>query len=196
MFCRSLFVFLSFFLLVIVLSVILRFTESDYLPFVSANSFSPLSDIGDHSQIWLFCLNPLVFLLPKLLSYLAVPSFDFEFSWWRLFKTSVVRTELYMFVLPLVVCIFYFSKFAVKNSIRCLSYIGEIMYYQSNNYTQTHATINVPLFMLRSVWLVALNGIPLSHSILLLHLLFNVSMFNSLFFSEVCNNNIIYCIFI
>jgi hypothetical protein len=36
--CRSLFVSLSFFLLGIVLSVLLRFTTSDYLPLVSSNS--------------------------------------------------------------------------------------------------------------------------------------------------------------
>ena len=38
MFCRSLFVLLHFFLLAIVLSVLIRFTDSDYLPLVSLNS--------------------------------------------------------------------------------------------------------------------------------------------------------------
>ena len=38
MFCRSLFVLLYFFLLGIVLSVLLRFTDSGYLPLVSSNS--------------------------------------------------------------------------------------------------------------------------------------------------------------
>jgi hypothetical protein len=38
MFCRSLFVPLFLFLLAIVLSVLLRFTDSDYLPLVSSNS--------------------------------------------------------------------------------------------------------------------------------------------------------------
>ena len=38
MFCRSLFVLFVLFLLAIVLSVLLRFTDSDYLPLVSSNS--------------------------------------------------------------------------------------------------------------------------------------------------------------
>ena len=37
-FCRSLFVLLSFFPLLIVLSLLLRLTGSDYLPLVSSNS--------------------------------------------------------------------------------------------------------------------------------------------------------------
>ena len=45
MFCRSLFVLVYFFFLAIVLSVLLRSTDSDYLPLISSNS----SDIhNDH----------------------------------------------------------------------------------------------------------------------------------------------------
>ena len=41
MVCRSLFVLLYFFSLVIALSVLLRYTDSDYLPLVSSNSSYP-----------------------------------------------------------------------------------------------------------------------------------------------------------
>jgi hypothetical protein len=51
-------------------------------------------------------------------------------------------------------------------------------------------------FTLGSVWLVTFSGIPLSHSALLLHLLFHVFMLK--FLEKLCNNNayhIVYCMY-
>ena len=51
-FCRSLFVLLSFFFLAIMLSVLLRYTDSDYLPLVSSNSsyYSRISHKNNRSS--------------------------------------------------------------------------------------------------------------------------------------------------
>ena len=54
----------------------------------------------------------------------------------------------------------------------------------------------VGFFTLGSVWLVTFNGIPLSHSALLLHLLFHVFMLKYL--EKLCNNHayhIVYCMY-
>ena len=54
---------------------------------------APPSGIDDLSKFWLSCLGPLVFVLTKLLNYLAFQSFDFECTWWRLFQKHVVGTK-------------------------------------------------------------------------------------------------------
>jgi hypothetical protein len=43
---------------------------------------------------WLFCVCRLVFLLLKLLNYLAFQSLDFERTWWRLIQKCSVCTKL------------------------------------------------------------------------------------------------------
>ena len=53
MFCRSLFVLLYFFLLVIVLSVLLRYTDSDY-PFGIYKLFD-IEKLNIHMEVWLEC---------------------------------------------------------------------------------------------------------------------------------------------
>ena len=49
---------------------------------------------------WLFCLDPLVLLLPKRLIILVFQSFYFERTWWWLFQKRVVRTnfDIYGFI--------------------------------------------------------------------------------------------------
>jgi hypothetical protein len=42
---------------------------------------------------WLFCLDPLVLLLSKLLIILVFQSFYFKRTWWRLVQKRVVRTK-------------------------------------------------------------------------------------------------------
>jgi hypothetical protein len=50
---------------------------------------------------WLFCLNPLVLLLPKLLIILVFQSFYFKRTWWRLVQKRVVRIkfDIYGFII-------------------------------------------------------------------------------------------------
>jgi len=43
--------------------------------------------------IWLFCLCPLVLLLPNTFKLLPFQSFDFEHTWWWLFQKRIVRTK-------------------------------------------------------------------------------------------------------
>jgi hypothetical protein len=67
-----------------------------------------------HILAW-SCLDPLVFLSDifwpdpvltiwvscsqRLISYLAFQSFDYQFTWWKLFQKRVVRTKLDIYVL-------------------------------------------------------------------------------------------------
>ena len=51
MLCRSLFVLLYFFLLAIVLSVLLRYADSDYPPLVSSNSSYNINDVWVFSKL-------------------------------------------------------------------------------------------------------------------------------------------------
>ena len=39
-------------------------------------------------KVSVFCLGPMVFLLPKRFNYLDLQSFDFECTWWRLFQNA------------------------------------------------------------------------------------------------------------
>jgi hypothetical protein len=60
--------------------------------------------IGDLSRFWWSYLGPLVYLLAKLLNYLAFQPFDFERTWWRLFQKRIVRTKFDIYVLLSVNC--------------------------------------------------------------------------------------------
>ena len=45
------------------------------------------------SQVWLFCIGPVVFLPQKMFIL-----FDFERTWWWLFQKRIVRSKLYIYV--------------------------------------------------------------------------------------------------
>ena len=51
-------------------------------------------DIGDLIQFWLSCLNLLVYILQRLLNYLAFQSLDYELTWRKLFQKRVIHTKL------------------------------------------------------------------------------------------------------
>ena len=96
MFCRSLFVLLSFFtwpLCCLFFDLRILITS-----LVSSCSSSPLLGIG--YWFWRSCLGLLLCLLPKLLNYLAFQPPDLERTWWRLFQKRVVRTkfDIYVFI--------------------------------------------------------------------------------------------------
>ena len=57
---------------------------------------------ADLSWSWLFCVCRLVFLLLKLLNYLAFQSLDLERTWWRLIQKLSVCTKLDIYVLLLL----------------------------------------------------------------------------------------------
>ena len=46
-------------------------------------------------------LRPFGFIAPKPLNYLVFESFDFERTWWELFRKHVVRTKfaIYIFIM-------------------------------------------------------------------------------------------------
>ena len=78
MFCRSLFVLLSFFLLAIELSVLLRVTASDYLPLVSSN---PSCLVIDCCVVVFnyYCYNiRIVFLLENLIGNVSSEKRDYS----------------------------------------------------------------------------------------------------------------------
>jgi hypothetical protein len=54
------------------------YTVPNYSQFGYKNKDSRPSGIFDHSLFWQSCLGPLVYLLRRLLNYLALKSFDYE----------------------------------------------------------------------------------------------------------------------
>jgi hypothetical protein len=62
-------------------------------------SWPAASGISDLRRFWLFCFDPLVFLLPKTISYLVFQLCDLEHTWWRLFQKCVVHVKLYIYIL-------------------------------------------------------------------------------------------------
>ena len=83
------------------------------------NYGSPLSGIGDISQIWLSSV--LVLLISssqRLLYYLFLQSFDYERTWWRLFQKRVVFAKLDLYVSLIV---FYFDMhLIVQHDCECI----------------------------------------------------------------------------
>jgi hypothetical protein len=64
-------------------------------------SLSKRSDFFAHIWHWpilAILLRPFGFIVPEILYYLVLQSFDFECIWWKLFQTRVVRTKLYIYV--------------------------------------------------------------------------------------------------
>ena len=65
----------------------------------------------------------LVFMLQKLLNYLAFQPFDFERTWWRLFQKRVVHTRLDIYVFNEVhIC----CELGIKT--KHIRYLGELFY--------------------------------------------------------------------
>jgi hypothetical protein len=101
MFCRSLFVLLYLFLLAIVLSVLLQYTDSDYpfsifkiiLQFINLVNIINTKGLCDRTRIWWCCLERFCFLAPKDLNYLDLIYFYCKHSWWlSKFVITVVNT--------------------------------------------------------------------------------------------------------
>jgi predicted nucleic acid-binding Zn ribbon protein len=108
-------------LLVIVLSVLLRFMDSDYLPFGHCVVCS--------SSIYGFWLPPFWSLCCLCKAHNGTASFDFERSWWRLFQKRVVCTKFDIYVLIIFTCnqflitvkkewCFYFCYFVLSVLLR------------------------------------------------------------------------------
>jgi hypothetical protein len=57
---------------------------------------------GNYKISIIICLSfrPFGFIAPKTLNYLSFQSFDFERTWWRLFRKRVLRTkfDIYFFI--------------------------------------------------------------------------------------------------
>jgi hypothetical protein len=62
------------------------------------------------------------FIAPKTLNYLALQSFDFERTWWRLFQKRVMRTKVYIYVYIVIVI-----HFVLVISLSHLSVINFIL---------------------------------------------------------------------
>jgi hypothetical protein len=124
MFCRSLFVL---FLLFIVLSVLLRFTDSDYRLSIFKLFIYKLNltrdapaCIDDISRCWRSYLSLSLYLPTNTYKLLAFQSFENERTWWRLFQKNVLCTKLNIYVL------FYYGSDPLGPMTRILLSMVEI----------------------------------------------------------------------
>jgi hypothetical protein len=126
-FCRFVLVLLSFFLLVILLSVIFRPRASDYLfgifkrfyiteRDIKRSGSSP-SIIGSPIQFWLSCLDPMVYFLPRRFELFGFPIFLLltylmkVISWNVLSVLNTIYTfSLNIFTLYIILLGILFSK--------------------------------------------------------------------------------------
>ena len=128
----SLFVFLSFFFLLL---FVLRFTVSDYfsgifklfLNFIYLTTGFHL--IISKTKVLLpqpildIMFMPFGFIAPQILNYLAFQSFDFVRTWWWLFQKRVVRTKFDIYG-----CCFFFFFSSFLYSLWFRSRTGTLFY--------------------------------------------------------------------